>query len=145
MWFAIFVLHLLSAVLWVGGMFFALVVLRPSMAVLQPADRMALHSQVFKKFFLVVWHAMPVALVTGYALLFGVYGGFRGAHWSIHVMHLLGVVMGAIYLALFFGPYAAFRKAPGPGSLARVRQLITLNLALGLLTVAIAGAGRYGL
>jgi uncharacterized membrane protein len=145
MWAAVFALHLLSAVLWVGGMFFALVVLRPSLAVLQPPDRIALHVRVFKRFFLVVWHAMPIAMATGYALMFGVYGGFRGTHWSIHAMHLLGLVMAVVYLALFFGPYAEFRRAPGPAALDRIRQLITLNLALGLLVIVLSGAGRYGL
>lgn len=144
-WSLVFALHIVFATLWVGGMFFALVVLRPSLAVLEPPQRMALHGQVFRRFFLVVWHAMPITLATGYALLFGVYGGFRGTHWTIHLMHLGGVVMAAVYLALFFGPYRRFRAAPSPASVDAIRKLITVNLALGLLIVALAGAGRYGL
>jgi len=60
-------LHLLGAVVWVGGMFFALLVLRPSLAVLEPPQRLALHMQVFRRFFLIVWHAMPAVIITGYA------------------------------------------------------------------------------
>ena len=35
-------LHVLGAVLWVGGMFFALMVLRPSLAALSPPQRLDL-------------------------------------------------------------------------------------------------------
>ena len=57
-------MHVLCAVIWVGGMFFAYVVLRPSIAVLEPIQRIALHTQVFRRFFLVIWHAMPLILLT---------------------------------------------------------------------------------
>ena len=82
-WSLVLALHLLCIVIWVGGMFFALVVLRPSLSTLYPAQRIAMLSQVFRRFFLVIWHVMPLALISGYAMLFGVYGGFRGANWSI--------------------------------------------------------------
>lgn len=144
-WSIAFALHIVFATLWVGGMFFALFVLRPALAVLEPPQRMALHGQVFRRFFLVVWHAMPITLATGYALLFGVYGGFRGTHWSIHFMHTAGLVMGIVYLALFFGPYRRFRAAPSAASVDAIRKLIMVNLVLGLAIVALAGVGRYGL
>ena len=57
--------HVLCAVIWVGGMFFAYVVLRPSLSVLEPIQRIALHTQVFRRFFLVVWHVMPLILRVG--------------------------------------------------------------------------------
>ena len=64
--------HVLCAVIWVGGMFFAYVVLRPSLPVLEPPQRLLLHTQVFRRFFLVVWHVMPLILLSGFAVLFGV-------------------------------------------------------------------------
>ena len=63
----LFILHLLAAILWVGGMAFAMLVLRPSLAVLEPPQRLALHAQVFRRFFLMIWHAMPIAVLTGWA------------------------------------------------------------------------------
>ncbi len=138
-------LHLLGAVAWVGGMAFALMVLRPSLAVLPPPLRLALHAQVFRRFFRIVWHAMPLLLVTGYAMLFAVFGGFAGANWAVHLMHLSGLVMAGIFAVLFFGPWAAFAaaqdagdNAAAAGALDRIRRLITVNLALGLATVAVA-------
>ncbi|MDR3532847.1 MAG: CopD family protein [Rhodopila sp.] len=135
-------LHLLCAVLWVGGMFFAYVVLRPSLAAIEAPQRMLLHTQVFRKFFLVIWHAMPVILLTGFAML-GFIGGMANAPWQIHAMLGLGLVMAAVFLAIFFGPYRQFRRTTDrnrmAGSLNSIRKLIGVNLILGLVTVIIAG------
>jgi uncharacterized membrane protein len=148
----LFVLHLIGAILWVGGMAFAILVLRPSLAVLDPPQRLLLHAQVFRRFFMIVWHVMPIVLATGWALLFGWYGGFRDAGVHVHIMNLTGVIMAVVFLAIWWGPYAAFRAAmgrgDGPGAAAaanRVRLLITANLVLGLVTSVIAGFGRWGL
>jgi uncharacterized membrane protein len=138
-------LHLLGAVVWVGGMFFALLVLRPSLAVLEPPQRLALHGQVFRRFFLIVWHVAPLMLLTGYALVFAGYGGFRFTPWTVHVMHLLGLVMVAVFVAIVFGPWRGMRAALAEGDRAaaagcadRIRKLITVNLVLGLVTSALA-------
>jgi uncharacterized membrane protein len=131
-------LHLLGAVIWVGGMFFALVVLRPSLAVLQPADRIALHLRVFKKFFLVIWHAMPILLLTGYAMVGLVYGGFPNVGWNVHVMHLFGLIMAAVFLWIFFGPWRALKAGGGADAVERTRKLVLVNLLLGLVTVLVS-------
>lgn len=147
----IYVLHLLGAVLWVGGMAFAILALRPSLAGLPGPQRLQVLAGTHRRFFLVVWHAMPVMLATGYALLFGWYGGFAGTGWHVHVMHLTGLLMSAVFLAVFFGPWKVMRTALAErrdeaAALAadKVRKLVTANLALGLLTVVVAGWGRFG-
>jgi uncharacterized membrane protein len=136
-------LHLLCAVLWVGGMFFAYVILRPSMAAIEAPQRMLLHTRVFKSFFLVVWHLMPLLIITGFAMLFGFLGGMDGASWQIHAMLGIGLLMAAIFLALFFGPYRQFRRTTDRNRMAStldsIRKLIGVNLVLGLITVIIAG------
>jgi uncharacterized membrane protein len=136
-------LHLLCAVLWVGGMFFAYVVLRPSLAAIEAPQRMLLHTRVFKKFFLIIWHAMPLIIVTGFVMLF-VYGnGMAGASWQIHTMLGLGLLMAAVFLAIFFGPYRQFRRTTDrnrmASSLDGIRKMIGINLVLGLITVIVAG------
>ena len=144
-------LHVLGAVLWVGGMAFALLALRPALAALEPPQRLLLHEGALKRFFLIVWHAMPALLLTGWALLFFWYGGFRGAGGHIHLMHGTGLVMAAVFVALFLGPWRAFRAARAAGDLPgaaanadKVRRLVAVNFALGLLTVAVAAWGRFG-
>jgi len=137
--------HVLAAVIWVGGMFFAYVVLRPSLAALEPPQRVALHRQVFRRFFLVVWHAMPLQLITGLWILFAYYGGFEGVEWPIHAMFTLGVIMAAVFVMIFFGPYRRFRAAADPAvivpTLDSIRRWIGVNLVLGLVTIVIAILG----
>ncbi|MCX8134627.1 MAG: CopD family protein [Roseococcus sp.] len=146
-----YLLHVLFAVLWVGGMAFAILALRPALAALEPAQRLALLGGVHRRFFLIVWHAMPIVLLSGYVLLFGHYGGFRGAGWHVHLMHLTGLLMGAIYVALFTGPWRQMRAALAAGDLKAaaaanetLRQMVSINLGLGLLTVGVAAWGRLG-
>ena len=136
--------HLICAVIWVGGMAFALMVLRPSMAILAPSDRLALHAQVFKRFFRIVWHVMPILLLSGYIMLFTIFGGFRGVGWPVHVMHTAGLLMAVVFIWIFFVPWAAMRRAmagndqpAAVAALGRIRHLITVNLVIGLLTVAL--------
>jgi len=143
--------HVLAAVAWVGGMLFAVAVLRPSLAVLDPPQRLALHRQVFRRFFLVIWHAMPVALLTGWALLFGWYGGFAGSPWHVHLMQLTALTMTAVFISIVAGPWRTLRAAMDRGDPAeaasavdRIRARVQLNLALGVLTVAVAALGRFG-
>jgi uncharacterized membrane protein len=141
-WAWILAVHVLCAVIWVGGMFFAYVVLRPSMSVLEPIQRIALHTQVFRRFFLVVWFVMPLILLSGFAVLFGFYGGPAYVGWNVHVMMLLGLVMGAVFVLIVLGPYARFRRTTervtAATAIDRIRKLITLNLVLGILTVVVA-------
>jgi uncharacterized membrane protein len=141
-WSWVLAVHVLCAVLWVGGMFFAYVVLRPSLAVLEPIQRIALHTQVFRRFFLIVWHVMPLILISGFTVLYGIYGSPANVPWNISVMMLLGLIMAAIFLVIFFGPYARFRRTTdrntAVASIDRIRKLIGVNLVLGLVTVVIA-------
>lgn len=146
LWSWLLALHILCAVVWVGGMFFAYVVLRPSLSVLEPPQRLLLHTQIFRRFFLVVWHVMPLALLSGFAILFGFYGGMTGVGWNIQAMMSLGVLMAIVFLALVFGPYARFRRATDRvrmvANIDIIRKLIGLNLILGLITVVIAALVR---
>src|SRR4029079_19176409 len=106
LWGWVEALHVLCAVLWVSGMFFAYVVLRPSLAVLEPMQRIALSTQVLRRFLLVVCDALALIPLTGFAMLFVEFGGMAGVGWNVHLMLLLGLIMSAVFLLIFFGPYA---------------------------------------
>ncbi len=137
--------HLVCAVVWVGGMFFAYVVLRPSLTVLEPPQRMLVHTQVFRRFFLVVWHAMPLIVLTGFIMIFGYLGGMAAVPPAIHTMLALGIIMSAVFLFIIFGPYKRFRRttdrATMVASLDAIRKLIGVNLVLGLVTILVAMLG----
>ncbi len=142
--------HLLAAVIWVGGMFFAYLALRPaSVEVLEPPLRLRLMQATFARFFPWVWAAVASLLVSGYGLI-GLYGGMGNVGLHIHVMHGLGLLMMALYAHLFFAPYRRLKRqvqaedfAAAGGSLNQVRVIVLVNLLLGLLVVAVGGGGRF--
>lgn len=144
-------LHILSAVIWVGGMFFAYMALRPVAAeLLEPPVRLALWRQVFGKFFPWVTVSVALLLVTGLWMIFGVYGGMGSVRPYTHVMLLFGLIMMALYGHVFFAPYKRLQKAvdaedwqEGGTQLGQIRKLIAINLSLGLFVVVVAAAGRF--
>ena len=144
------IVHILSAVVWVGGMFFALIVLRPATAALEPGARLGLWLRVFERFFAWVFAAIVLLLASGYAMIFGVYAGFRGIGLHVHIMQALGIVMMLLFFHLYFAPWRRFRaalarqdQAAAAGQLAQIRMIVTINLFLGLVTVAVGSSGRY--
>jgi uncharacterized membrane protein len=143
--FALF-LHLLGVVVWVGGMSFAYLCLRPAAGALPPATRLPLWTGVFVRFFPLVWGSIALILASGIGMLVEV--GFAGAPRAWHVMMLTGLVMMAVFVHLWFGPWRALRAAVGredwaAGAVAlnRIRQRVGFNLALGIATIAIATLG----
>ncbi|MES9868989.1 MAG: CopD family protein [Sedimenticola sp.] len=142
-------LHLLGTVVWVGGMFFAHMALRPVAAeLLEPPQRLPLLKGVLDRFFRWVWLAVVLILVTGYWIFLGPFKG-EGA---MHVLIMLGVgtVMAAIFVYIYSVPYRrmgaalAVGKLPVAGaSMAQIRRLIGLNLVLGLITTVIAVAKPF--
>ena len=64
----LYVAHVLCAVVWVGGMVVALAVLRPAAhGALDGPQRLALMDGVFHRFFRLLWHVVPILLLTGWA------------------------------------------------------------------------------
>jgi len=143
--------HILAAVIWVGGMFFAYNALRPAAAqVLEPPLRLELWVQVFRRFFIWVWLSIAIILATGYWMLFQYFGGFEHAGKHIHIMHGAGLLMVLIYAHVFFSPYRKLKQAvivqdyPLAGAkLNLIRKLVGLNTLLGIFVIAVASAGRY--
>ena len=144
-------LHILAAVVWVGGMFFAYMALRPVAAsLLEPPLRLTLWSQTFARFFVWVWIAIILLLGSGYWMVFAVFGGMAQVGTHIHIMQGLGIVMVLIYLHLFFAPYRRMNQALAQQDfkeagrrLSQIRMIVATNLTLGLIVVTVASAGRY--
>src|SRR5438046_6065969 len=103
--------HLLGAVVWVGGMFAIYVCLRPALGTLEPPQRLRLMRVTFQKFFPWVWLAILLLLASGYWMLFTTFGGFAGALLYIHLMQMIGWLMIALFVWLFHGPWLAFKRA----------------------------------
>lgn len=143
-------LHLLAAVLWVGGMLVMLLAVRPSaVAVLEPPLRLAFMAQVLGRFFGWVWLVVAALPLSGYGLVFILYGSLQQAPHHVQAMQWLGWLMIAIFVALQW-PYrrlqaalAAGEPPRGAAALERIRQGVTLNAVLGVTLSVIAVAGRY--
>jgi uncharacterized membrane protein len=141
-------LHVLSVVVWVGGMFFAYMALRPVAAsVLEPPQRLTLWAGVFDKFFPWVWVSVVVILLSGLHMLMA-FGGMGAPHYAL-TMLVLGVVMMLIFGHVFFAPYKKLKRAvaaqdwkAGAAALGLIRQLIGINLTIGLVTIAVVFVGR---
>lgn len=143
-------LHVLSAIVWIGGMFFALLILRPASAKLEPGVRLPLWDCVILRFFRWVWVAIALLLASGYWMIFSGWNGFASLPVYLHLMQGIGWVMVLVYLHVWFAPWRRFRKSMIAGDLEaaaqdlnQVRILVTVNLMLGLLNAIIGASGRY--
>ncbi|MBI3171965.1 MAG: CopD family protein [Hydrocarboniphaga effusa] len=142
--------HVLAATVWVGGMFFALVCLRPAAAGLEPAPRLQLWEATLRRFFPWVLMAVLVLLLTGLWMIFSVLGGVRAVGLHVHIMLGLGVLMMLLALHVYFAPFKRLRKLVADAhwtdagkNLHQIRLSITVNLVLGLCVTAVASGGRY--
>jgi uncharacterized membrane protein len=143
-------LHLLSAVIWVGGMFFAYVCLRPVAAmVLEPPQRLQLWAHAFVRFFTWVWSAIIMLIITGHAMI-ALSGGFGAIGKHIHIMLAIGYIMFLLFGHLYFVPFKRMKRAveaadwaAAGDNLNQIRKIVGINLVLGLITVAVASGGKY--
>jgi uncharacterized membrane protein len=143
-------IHITSAVIWVGGMFFAYMALRPVAASqLEPPQRLQLWQGVFKRFFPWVWAIVILLPASGYWMVFGFFGGMGNVGVHIHFMQTVGWLMIALFALLFFQPYARLKSHiaasdwPAAGeALARIRKIMGFNLILGIFIVILSGLGR---
>ncbi|MBT3204540.1 MAG: hypothetical protein HOM14_11015 [Gammaproteobacteria bacterium] len=143
-------LHILSIILWVGGMFFAHMILRPAaVSELEPPLRLKLWRHVFNRFFPWVWVAIVVAPLTG-ILLLAPLGGFSNAPLYVHIMTTIGSLMVVIFLYVYFAPFSGLKKyldeqdiPAAAGQLNKIRALVGTNILLGIITVLVATVGKY--
>lgn len=145
---ALYAVHVLAALVWVGGMFFAWMVLRPAaVQALDAPARLKLWVEVFRRFFLWVWVAVVLLPVSGVGMMHMRFAGFDGAPRYVHIMMGLYIAMLALFLRVNALQLPELRRAvaaedwPAGGAvLARIRRLVGSNLLLGLFLIAIAAA-----
>ena len=143
-------LHVLSIVVWIGGMVFAHFFLRPAAAQLDAPVRLRLMHDVLGRFFQAVLVASLLTLASGVGMLGRVAkqvvqsGGNFEMPLAWTVMAVLGVVMVAIFMHIRF---ALFKKlgravamsewAAGDAALAQIRTWVSINLGLGVLVLLV--------
>lgn len=141
-------LHVLSIVVWVGGMVFAAFFLRPAAMQLPPPQRVQLMHAALQRFFAAVVVAVLVVFVTG-GWMIGraaketVQAGLTfnmPLDWTL--MAALGVLMMTIFAHIRFALYKRLDRAvaaqdwpAGGAALASIRTWVGVNLALGTLII----------
>lgn len=143
-------LHLLAVVAWVGGMFFAHFCMRPAaLETLSPPQRLPLFAQALGRFFTVVAGALVLLWGSGIAMFaqLSVAGGKPPLSWNL--MAAIALVMTFVFAVIWLRRHPAMRAALAAGDLPGaaaaldgIRRLVVLNLALGVLTIAVATVGR---
>ena len=147
-------IHLLSVIVWIGGMVFVQYFLRPAVSVLEAPQRVRLMHDVLGRFF------NAVLGVAGLALASGIWMIGRMAKQTVQsggnftmpiewmVMSLLGVVMVLIFGHIRFALYKRLSRAvtaaawpAGAEALASIRVWVTINLVIGVVIVAVTLLG----
>ncbi|HEY0336499.1 MAG TPA: CopD family protein [Burkholderiales bacterium] len=139
-------LHLISDVIWIGGMFLAYVAVRPAaIEVLDPPQRLRLWTGIFRRFFPWVWAAVLLILGSGFMMM----GQMGAVPAYVIVMTVIGSIMGVIFMHIYFAPFSRLKRAvatedwkAGGAALNQIRLLVGSNLALGLINIAVAVLGR---
>ena len=143
-------LHVLSIVVWVGGMAFAHFFLRPAVAPLDPPVRLRLMHDVLGRFFKAVLVASLLTLASGVWMLGRVAkqavqsGGSFEMPLAWTLMTVLGVAMVAIFMHIRFALYKRLNAAVGASdwsaggaALEQIRRWVSVNLGLGVLIIAV--------
>jgi len=142
--------HIVAAVFWVGGMAFAYMILRPAAGPLEPPARLPLWRRVFASFLPWVGVSIVALLVSGFWMIFIMFGGMADVPLYVNLMLGVGLAMMMLYLHLVFAPWKRFRRAVDAASwpeaakaLHQIRLLVGINLILGAITIVLGGTGRY--
>lgn len=140
-------LHLLAAIVWVGGMFVLHFCVRPAAATLEPPQRLRLMHDAVRSFLRYVLVAIVVLWSSGALLFSG--PDIANAPPSWHWMTGIAAVMTVVYGVLRWRVFPRLKRAivegrwpDGAAAMQTIRRLVSLNLALGILTVAVAILGR---
>ncbi len=142
--------HVLSIIVWIGGMVFAHFFLRPAVAQLEAPVRLRLMLDILGRFFQAVLVAALLTLASGVWMLGRVAkqvvqsGGSFEMPLPWIVMAALGVAMVAIFLHIRFVLFkrlgqavAASEWAAGGAVLARIRTWVSINLGLSVLVLLV--------
>jgi len=146
--------HLLSVIVWIGGMFFMLACLRPAAAALEPPVRVRLMHAIMGRFFAAVSVAALLVLASGAAMVgFAARDATRsGLAFNMpldwYAMIALFVVMVGVFAHVRLALFPRLERAlaaeawPAAGAaLVAIRWEVLVNLVLGTFVVVMVRLG----
>lgn len=144
------IFHLVAINIWVGGMFFMIMVLGNVVATLEQHEQQVFWQAVLKRFFFWVWLAVVGLLVTGVLMILYRFGGLGHAPLYVLLMASFGLSMVAIFFVIYFIYYRKFRHQLARENTEACRQLLRMirglgivNMVLGFAVVVVIGSGPY--
>lgn len=148
--------HLLSIILWIGGMIFSRYFLGPAAAKLEPQTRATLMQDTLGRFFRMVSYAVAIALISGIWMTGRVakMAIVAGTNFSLPLpwvaMMGLGFIMAGFFLLIRYSLYTKLVKQVAAAdwqgadnSLLTLRNWVGANLVIGLLILLTMGVGPY--
>jgi len=142
--------HILSIVVWIGGMYFVHFFLRPSLTTLEPPQRLILMHATLSRFFAAVLIASLATVGSGVwmigriAKMASQSGGNFMMPWTWSVMAALGVLMMLIFFYIRFALFKPFEASvqasqwkEAGAHLGRVRLWVTVNMVIGSAIIVI--------
>jgi uncharacterized membrane protein len=147
-------LHLLSIVIWIGGMVFVNFFLQPSLVGFDPAVRVRLMHAVLARFFMAVLGMAALAVASGGWMIGRTAAQMSqsGVHFNMPlewmIMANLGMLMVLIFGYIRFVLYRRLDQAVqaanwalGADALAHIRRWVLVNLTLGVVIVLVTLIG----
>lgn len=142
-------LHLIAAIVWMGGMTFMLLALRPAaLATLEPQPRARLMVAVMQRFFPLVAGSVVLLFATGTNLYTTGFRAVKAATGSgsvplgWNVMLVLGLLMFLIFGHIYFAGFRKFKRAVAAetwplaaAAAAQIHTLVVVNFVLGWLAI----------
>ena len=142
--------HVLAVIVWIGGMFFGFVALRPAMRDMDTLAAARFWCALLSRFLPWVWAAIVVLLVSGTYMVFNGFGGFRQLPWFVQFMMGIGIFMMMLTGHLTFSAFKKLKRAlaASNGALAsktmqQIRLVMDVNLLLGIVVVIVIMSGAY--
>ncbi|HIJ82612.1 MAG: uncharacterized protein HW380_3957 [Magnetococcales bacterium] len=143
-------IHLISAIIWIGGMFFANWMLRPAVENLDLPAKVRLWIDVLERFFSWIWVIVFTQPATGYWMVFYELGGFHHAGMHIFLMQIVGLFMIFVFFWVYFVLFKNMKRMakeelfPEAGMyMMKIRRMVLLNLTLGSMVSTLAVVGRF--
>lgn len=142
------ILHLIAINIWVGGMFFIIMVLGKVVSTLEIPEQHTFWLQLLKRFFIWVWLAVIALIGSGMGLIFYKFGGPASSPIYVLIMASFGIMMASLFFIIYFVFYRNFQRELRAGNLKGVRHQLRIirrlgivNMLLGLCVVIVIGGG----
>jgi uncharacterized membrane protein len=143
-------LHIVAAIVLLGGLFFASVVFRPIARDLDIETASTLRQQVWSRFFAWGWVSLLLILATGIAMVFLRFGGFSGVPLIHRANMAIGIPAMALFGYVFFGPWREYRRrvarrdwSAAQEEIKRIHVLMGVIVGLGFVASVVSAIGRF--